>query len=287
MKTIDPQYNYCEAYLTFRCQLACPYCVNNANGKIKRDRSEIRGPEWVKLLDTIDFGSMPLTFGGGEPTLHPDFLFILDRLRPGIRVDLLTNLTFDVDEFIASTSPARFSVPNGVGYKSIRISYHPARMEPNELVFKASRLQNHGFSVGIFAISHPANTASNIRMAELARQNSLYFFIKDYLGEYNGRMIGCYRYPDALDNINKECQCRTKELLIDPSGYIFRCHADLYLERASVGSIWDTELPGHIYRPCSFCGTCNPCDVKEKTNRFLQAGNSSVEIVTNTKGVEV
>jgi hypothetical protein len=28
--TLDPQVNYFEAYITLRCGLSCPYCINHA-----------------------------------------------------------------------------------------------------------------------------------------------------------------------------------------------------------------------------------------------------------------
>ena len=95
-------------------------------------------------------------------------------------------------------------------------------------------------------------------------------------------MFGFFNYPEALDGVLKKAVCRTRELLIGPEGNIYRCHRDLYLldVENAVANITD---PGfhkieYIFRTCNDYGNCNPCDVKIKTNRFLQMGNCSVDI---------
>jgi hypothetical protein len=93
-------------------------------------------------------------------------------------------------------------------------------------------------------------------------------------------MQGLLSYPDACSRKSgQQVSCRTTELLIGPSGDVYRCHADLYEGRAAVGHILDPCLnidPG--FRKCDNFGYCNPCDVKLKTNRFQENGHTSVEI---------
>lgn len=273
--------NYIEAYLTLRCHLGCSYCINNRSGKATRNRVERPVQEWADGLNRIDYGNVPLTLGGGEPTLYKGFYELMDRLRPDIKIDLLSNLEFDIDEFISKTKPQRFNNCSLPAYKSIRVSYHAETMNNAALIKKVVKLQDQGYSIGIFGINHPLNLRSNMEMAEMACNNRIFFFIKDFLGEYDGRMFGFFNYPDALDGKLKNARCRTRELLIGPEGKIYRCHRDLYLSDmdCAVGDITDQNLKlQDIFRPCINFGNCNPCDVKIKTNRFLQMGHCSVEI---------
>ena len=171
-------------------------------------------------------------------------------------IDLLTNLTFDVKEFISRVDHRKMFKSTTPGYKSIRVSYHPKFMDRRELVLKCEVLQDAGFNVGIFPINYPSNTEDNMKLAEEARQAQIYFFIKDYV-------VGC----------------RTKELLISPSGTIYKCHRDLYAEENGYLNITYPDFkPEYKYRSCNNYGQCNPCDVKEKTNRFLEMGVCSVDI---------
>lgn len=279
-KVILPErYNYIEAYLTLRCNLGCVYCINERSGKAARKREELSARQWAEGLNRIEFGDNPLTLGGGEPTLYPEFFELLDRLRPDIAIDLLTNLEFDIDAFIAKTSPGRFNRCKLPAYKAIRVSYHVERMDASELLAKVITLQQAGFSIGIFGLNHPSNIEQNMKMAEMACDNRIFFFVKDFLGMSDGRLFGHFKYPEALDGKLKQVECRTQEILIGPGGGIYRCHRDLYRWESSIASVIDSELEiTDAFRPCDNFGACNPCDVKLKTNRYLQMGSCAVEI---------
>jgi len=281
MKTVKlpSRYNYAEAYLTLRCNLGCTYCINSKSGKVKRDREELSAEQWAEGLNRLYLNGIPLTLGGGEPTLHRDFYKLLGLLRTDIDIDLLTNLEFDIEKFIRKIDPRRFNSNNKPAYKSIRVSFHSEKMEREKLIAKTKRMQNAGFNIGLFGLNHPQYIEDNMYMTELARENMIFFFVKDFLGEYKGELFGHYKYPEALDNHPKKAECRTREFLIGPEGNIYRCHRDLYLVKNDVGNITDPDLEINDYfRPCDDYGKCNPCDVKLKTNRFLQMGNCSVEI---------
>lgn len=278
--TLPEWYNYFEAYLTLRCNLGCSYCINERSGQAVRGRDEMKAEQWAEGLNRIDFGSTPLTIGGGEPTLFDGFYDLLDSLRPEIPVDLLSNLTFDLDEFLERTRPERFNRCTLPAYKAIRVSYHVEKMDPAELLNKVVRLQDAGYNIGIFGLNHPDYIIANMRMAEMACDKRVFFFVKDFLGEYKGHLFGHFNYPDALGRgIPENVQCRTHEILIAPGGGIYRCHRDLYLAENPVGRITDPDLALTTeFRDCSHFGFCNPCDVKLKTNRYLQMGHCAVEI---------
>lgn len=283
MIKVPKEIKYAELYFTIRCNLKCSYCINNYDTTLKRARVEVPAVELARHLNRIDFKDLPLTIGGGEPTVRKDFFELLRLLRSDINIDLLTNLSFDVENFVQETHPSRFTHHSNSAYKSIRVSYHPQQMNPEELVAKVSFLQDKGFQVGIFGISHPLNTEANIRMSELSRKSKVYFFIKDFLGTYNGHLFGFYKYPKGLDKIAKKCVCRTNELLIGPDGSTYKCHQDLYNLQYPVSSILDKEFKiDYQFRECQLFGMCNPCDLKLKANRFLDMGYCSVEIEENT-----
>lgn len=269
--------NYAEAYLTLRCNLGCDYCIND-NGEVSRSRHELTGEEWIDALNEIDFGDVPLTLGGGEPTMHPDFFQIVQDIKPETKLDLLTNLDFDINRFASRVNPEKFSVPTSPAYKAIRASYHPTKMDPQEISDKVARLQEEGFPIGLFGINHPHAIEANMQMAETAREKGIYFFVKDFLGEHDGDMHGHYAYPAGLDGKRKTAICRSKDLLIGPAGGLYKCHRDLYRGENDLGCITTANEIENKWRWCDKYGECNPCDVKKKTNRFLQAGNCQVEI---------
>jgi hypothetical protein len=275
---IPDSYNYVESYLTFRCNFNCSYCINRY-GDLKK-RIELAPEQWMQALNRLDFGEIPLTLGGGEPTLHKGFYEILNGIKKETTIDLLTNLQFDVDEFLSETTPERFTRNPKPYYHSIRVSYHVESSDKKELIRKAALLQDKGFNIGIFGINHPYYINDNMETGFLCSRVGVPFYVKDFLGEVDGRMYGFYKYPGGLDGKRKSCECKTRELLIAPNGNIHRCHRDLYEDENIIANILDENYEiKEIFRPCNNYGECNPCDVKNKTNRFLKGIDCQVEII--------
>ena len=107
MIKLPERYNYVEAYLTFRCNLNCSYCINKYDSLEKR--KELTGDEWIKIFNNIDLGNVSLTLGGGEPTLHKDFYKIVHEVGKEKNIDLLTNGQFNIDEFVRNIKPTDFT----------------------------------------------------------------------------------------------------------------------------------------------------------------------------------
>ena len=285
MIKLPKEINYAELYYTLRCNFKCPYCINNVN-TVVRKREERSYVELAKAINNIDFGKLPLTIGGGEPTLREDFYSFINSLRKDISIDLLTNLSFNTATFIKELHPNRFtSQGDTTAYKSIRVSYHPQQSNPEELVEKVKRLQVQGFSIGIFGIASPNSIGPNIQMAELARKYGIYFFVKEYLGKFENSILGYYKYKDAVYHTAKKAQCRTSELLIDSSGKIYKCHRDLYDNDRELGNIFSEENIEFKYRDCSLYGECNPCDIKTKVSLNLKDNRCNVEIKRKIKKI--
>ncbi|MFQ5735250.1 MAG: radical SAM protein [Thermodesulfobacteriota bacterium] len=275
---IPEHYNYVAAFLTLACNLKCSYCINRfgEDGFIKK---RLSGEQWVAGLNRIvSRPDLPLTLQGGEPSLHKDFIYILNNLKPELNIDILTNLQFDADEFIARVDPDR--IKRDAPYASIRVSYHPSEMELEPLAQKVLKLQNAGFSIGIWAVLHPSQEKIVRAAQEHCKGLGIDFRFKEFLGEHEGRMYGTYKYEGACDQrFEKTVLCKTTELIMGSDGSVYRCHSDLYEGREPVGNIIDPAFElEDIYRVCDVYGHCNPCDIKVKTNRFQQFGHTSVDI---------
>lgn len=275
---VPQRYNYIGVFLTLACNLRCSYCINRV-GELQHSGGQLSGEQWVMGLNRFQIRpDLPITLQGGEPSLHPDFYRIINGLRPGQPIDLLTNLQFDVDEFMAKVAPNRLR--RLAPYASIRVSFHPESMSLGPLKAKVLKLLSGGYSVGVWGVDHPTWRDEIARAGEECRAAGIDFRCKEFLGSYQGRWYGTYRYPDSMRAGElREVECRTSELLIGPDGRVFRCHSDLYASRAGVGSLADVEFRiADRFRSCSYYGECNPCDVKLKTDRFQKSGHTSVEI---------
>lgn len=275
--TIPETYNYLAVFLTLRCNLRCSYCINRF-GDLDASGRMLTAGEWLVGLNRLKTRpDLPITLQGGEPSLHPGFFEIINGLRPDLPIDLLTNLQFNVDEFMANVPPSRLQ--REAPYASIRVSYHPETMDLAELQAKTLKMLGAGYSVGIWAVAHPAS-APQIKAAQAScTAAGIDFRLKDFLGIYQGRRYGNYTYENAISGEVQTVQCRTSELLIAPNGQRYRCHSDLYAARDSCGSVLADGLSlDQEFQSCSHYGACNPCDVKTKTDRFQRFGHTSVEI---------
>jgi len=276
-------HNYVAFFLTFSCNLNCDYCINTYNMSTRRMSQHLKPSEWIRAASRLVLrDDLPLTLQGGEPTLYNGFYEIVNDVKAEIKMDLMTNLQFDVAEFIRKVPVERFI--REAPYAPIRVSYHPSKMNLEDLIHKTLLLMDSGFRVGIYGIEHPdKKIMSKVLIAkEKCQKVGIDFRTKEFLGFYDGTLYGTYKYPDGVGNNKlKRCFCKTTELLVDPAGYIYRCHSDLYNGRTPIGHILDkTFNMDEIdkYRQCNFFGNCNPCDLKVKTNRFQIYGHTSVSI---------
>ena len=283
---ISPEQNYVAYFLTLACNLRCPYCINNHSVGAKNaqaSRKNMTSEEWINAANRLILrDDLPLTLQGGEPTLYKGFYDIVNKVKETIKMDLLTNMCFDADEFIKNVPVWRFT--REAPYAAIRVSYHPGQNDIDELINKTFRLQDAGFRVGIYALESPEPELKKhvTEIRERCLRQGIDFRYKEFLGECNGKLHGTYKYEGSVSGEEmKACECRTTELIVDPAGYVYRCHADLYKGRSSVAHILDEDFSEEAldkFRPCDKYGDCNPCDVKVKTNRFQIFGHTSVEI---------
>ncbi len=272
-------FNYVAVFLTLRCNFSCEYCINDRVNDLVISREELDAEQWIECINRLVIpNDIAITMSGGEPTLHKGFYRIVQEIYHPI--DLLTNFQFDAYDFVSNVDPRKMFHNDVEGYKSVRVSFHPDYMSIEDVVLKAVVLQDAGFHVGILPLNFPHSTEFNLKLAEEARKNKVYTFIKDYLGEYKGKIVGHYEYPEAVDRKKHgEVLCRTHELLISPSGHVFKCHRDMYNNDLSIGSLLHENFKiRHKFRECGNYGFCNYCDIKSKVNRFLKMGTSSVEI---------
>jgi len=277
---IPERYDYIGVYLTFLCDLKCSFCINDFESSPRHLRKRhLTGEEWLRGLNRIiSRPDLPLTLQGGEPTLHKDFARIVNGMRQDLNVDVLTNL-FDENIFLKNISPDR--IKRKAPYASIRVSFHPEQMDIAVLKNKVLKMMQKDYSVGIWGVTHPLQKSDIKSAQKLCRREGIDFRTKEFLGEYEGKMYGQYRYLEAVTKkIRRDVMCRTTELTIGPDGNIYRCTADMYEDRQPIGHILDSDFQiEDKFRSCSWFGHCNPCDIKIKTNRFQKFGHSTVEIL--------
>ncbi len=279
-------HNYIAFFITLGCNLKCTYCINLHEGGSRFQQSRrkrLTVEEWIRAADRLELREdLPLTLQGGEPTLFKGFYQLVNDVRPEIKMDLMTNMMFDVHEFIRRVPIWRFD--RQAPYAPIRVSYHPGQNNIDDLMTKAHIMQDAGFRVGLYGIMHPDETIAEHILAVQAqcRVEKLDFRTKEFLGVHKGKLYGTFKYDHSVMSATRSCcRCKTTEILVDPAGNVYRCHSDLYKGRQPIAHILDPQFNQdaiETLRECRNFGDCNPCDVKVKTNRHQIFGHTSVEI---------
>lgn len=280
---IPKECNYIAAFVTLGCNLSCDYCINlNEEGSTRKKvfQKPMSAANWARAINRLHIlnDDLPVTLQGGEPTTHNGFYDMVAMIDENIKLDLLTNMMFDVDEFIEKVDPKKFT--REAKYAAIRVSYHPGQNEIEDLIKKHHKMRDAGFYVGIYAVMTPWNAEHIKEVQQRCLDEGIDFRLKEYLGFDGKEWHGTYKYPEAVSQkVNRYCDCKTTELIISPSGHVFRCHSDLYENRTPIGHILDPDFKiDDAFRPCYVFGHCNPCDIKVKTNRHQIFGHTSVDI---------
>ncbi len=275
--------DYLGIYLTSRCFLSCPYCITSQHTPyVNAQRVPELSPEqWIAGLNRLRLPpGVPLTFQGGEPFIYKGIWEVLENV--GHKVDILTALPPQV-------TPERFRALKTLDwnrrespYPTIRVSFHKGQNDYKTLVHRIRELQEI-VSIGLYHIEHPAYPDFVEEIRAYARRHGVEFRTKAFLGRWEGRMYGEYRYPQACSGrpLGRTVFCRNTVFPIGPDGTIYRCHSDLYARRDhfALGNLLDPDLVlRHDHRECSVYGMCVSCDVKVKTNHMQQFGYTSVDI---------
>lgn len=111
--------------LTYRCNLNCRYCF--ANEFVNKENNDITMDDFDKAVEFITReGSSHIGLIGGEPTLHPHFKEILERLIFNVKVSSVTIYTNGVllDKYLSQIVHPKFRLlvncnsPEDIGDKN-------------------------------------------------------------------------------------------------------------------------------------------------------------------------
>jgi MoaA/NifB/PqqE/SkfB family radical SAM enzyme len=247
-------YNYIGVFLTMRCVYNCSYCINWKNTYKEKD-----GVYWVENLNKIET-DLPITLGGGEPSLHKDLCYILKNLKH--KAHLLTNLHFD-PRLLAENgvTPDRFD--NDKSFAPIRVSFHPQFMDKNVILEKLVCLREMGYRTGLYCIETEEN------------KEAIEFFKKQEGIDFQTKLL--LDNTLVTDAAPLVVSCRVRELLIAPNGNVHKCHRDLYKKKTPLGNLSKLNELSYKFRVCRNGNECHPCDLKVKRDRFGKEGYCAVE----------
>lgn len=94
---------------TYRCNLSCRFCYANCGCRSAPDSDEMSTKEAERILKKIrcDAQVPSVSFTGGEPTLRPDLVRLVEEARNiGLRINLITNGTLITEKLAGDLAAA-------------------------------------------------------------------------------------------------------------------------------------------------------------------------------------
>lgn len=262
-KTEEFEFKSIDISIISSCNLKCKHCylgdLKNANIKLGIDKiKEI-------LIDAHELGAYHLTLTGGEPTLHPNFLEILDFAdNLGFMTTIFTNATL-VTENLASQIAKHNIEGVQVSLEGLKDHHDYIRGVGtfDKTVSGIKSLVNSGISVTVNTqltervldtLGEYVSFLDSIGVSKLlltipasvgdARKNDIYF--PDYRLE-DLKKIWKLDNPDALkiepdDKPKKTCNALVGQLAINFDGTVYPCHYFRSLHHYSLGNVYVERL---------------------------------------------
>lgn len=292
-KIIDSHFTaFWGVFLNLDCNLHCHYCIQRISlpAKPVANYHTRNGKEWVEALNAISGRTQKrflrrrrikkLSILGGEPTVYPDFLYVINNLDKNWKITVTSNFDspfFEQDlnffKQIKNKQRLRF---NG--------SWHFIHTPLERFIANFQKLKGAGILVHtLFLVAHPAylNKVLDYKK-ELARIHprvKLQRFLGFHQGSLYPQEAGCEKVEkeqkDGIANYRLYRRafgqrqaaavfCHSDKVLIAPNGNIYNCHYKVYTgHKDKLGNLFDQQVQVRIPREYFFCrdfGFCNPCD---------------------------
>lgn len=318
-KVVDSHFTaFWGVFLNLNCNLNCSYCVQKISLPARPlFNYETRpGKVWVEALNAISDRTQSrflrrrrikkLSILGGEPTIYPDFLYVINKLDKNWKITVTSNFNspfFDQDvkslRRIKNKARLRF---NG----SLHFIYSPLE----RFAANVQKLKRAGIGVHtLFLVAHPAylDKVSDYKSQLLKIHPRVK--LQRFLGRHQGNL-----YPresdygmdqeqrDGISNYElyrrgfgqrqaSPVFCHSDKVLIAPNGDIYNCHYKVYTgHKDKLGNLFDDDVRVHIPRDYFFCrdfGFCNPCDSEGHLFKNLEGEVECISPETGPRALEI
>lgn len=240
--------NKARIYLTMSCNLNCLYCVNQFFKDSQEDRLnqyEII-EDYKKWANAINREKKDVIFTGGEPTLYPHFIELLNGIDSSVKIQVDTNMVWS-EEFLQSYIH---------GLKrpiKLYASYHPVAGNPGNIIRTVKELKKYKKFEGYIHMIDAGLSKDYIKKSKrVFSNNGIPLMIdEDQYGFFEG----------SSKKFRKKIICRKKVYLIAPDGDRYPCVSYLIRQRRPLENFIKDGLKSPLsITYCNDYGFCAPCD---------------------------
>ena len=293
---------YYGVFLNLTCSLRCEYCVQKIScPAIPAAQYPMKsGKEWVEALNSLTSRSKKrflrtakrkkISITGGEPTLHPDFAYIINNLDKDWNITVTSNLFSPFYE--KASSLKQIKKKRGLKFN---FSYHFLYTPIDKFIDTLKRVKDAGiFAHIVFIVAHPGHIEEVKKYRDILLKVHPIVKLQRFTGYYkdtlypveSGYDIECQQqdgirnYHDYREGFSqkgkRDMLCRMHKVLFAPNGDIYNCHYKVYTAHPDrFGNIFQEDLSVNIpqdYFLCHDYGFCNPCDSEGHEFKRLNEG---------------
>ena len=133
----------------YKCNFRCPYCWFNDNWEAMEKLNANIPLErmvglWKRMRDR--HGECHIMITGGEPSLYPDFIELIDRLSKMHTIKVTSQLSGDYLTFAERINPDRVQLD---------MNFHPKDGNFDDFLKKVLALKRKGFKGGVCYLAYP------------------------------------------------------------------------------------------------------------------------------------
>lgn len=239
----------------YRCNYRCPYCW--FYGKWAEINRENSYPSLKKVIDSwknirSNYGSVKIAITGGEPFLYPDFLQLIKELSQMHKIEIISNLSVDIGEFVKSVNQANVR---------INPSFHPLFADIDKFIDRVLVLKDAQMTESISYLSWPPQIQRLSYYQDRFGKVGINLSLQSFFGEHKG-----LRYPDGytgeekgiiMPNIGnrggkpfqtepivtrgRSCAAGRRYGVIHPDGKVLRC-GGINSEDSIVGNLFNENF---------------------------------------------
>lgn len=177
----------------YRCNFRCPFCwFNDKWQEMDKLNHYIPLKELIQIWERVyeNYGECHIMITGGEPSLYPNFIELIDSLSKIHTIKVTSQLSGDMYTFARVLNPERIVLD---------MNYHPMESKLSPFIRKVLFLKKNGFSGGVCYLAYPPQMDKIDFYREQFEKNGIGFALAAFWGEHNGK-----RYPSAYSEKEKE-----------------------------------------------------------------------------------
>lgn len=171
--------------IVWSCNYRCSYCFFAK--RWERSAEKNRFPSLGQIFAAWDriyklYGSCHVHIAGGEPFIYPRFMELLGHLGAHHTLEMSSNMSFDVDDFMRRIPPDKIKIDP---------SFHIEFSNKEKYIEKCVRLKSNGYAIGVTIVAYPKYLTRYVDIKKEFESNGIGVNLVPFRGKIEDK-----EYPD-------------------------------------------------------------------------------------------